>query len=91
MRHVVKPHVMHGVYRVPGKQVKRKWNILVPRDDVIVLFESELCVQQGRRRLLGDWTCENNVVVWRAYSSPSTDVTPLEHSALLASIFAYLF
>lgn len=83
MRHVVKPHVVHGVYCVPGKQVDRKRNILI---------ELELCIQHRWWRLLGDWTEERNgVVVWWCAHTPSTDMTQLDHSALLAFIFAHVF
>lgn len=96
MRHALKPHIVCGLHRVPGKQMTRKRNVcvlaFVALGNVLGNVESKLCVHPWRRRWpLGDRTEEEDfIVVRRAYTSLA-NVPSLDHTAPLTSIFAHVF
>lgn len=96
MRDVLKPHVVCGLHRVPGKQMKRKRNLLVLAflnlGTVLLCIESKLCVHPGWRRwFLGDRAEKKDVIVVRLAYTSSANVTSFNHSALVTSIFASVF
>ena len=97
MHHALKPHVVCGLHRVPGKQMTRKRNVcvlaFVALGNVFVLVESKLCVHPGRRRrCVGDGTQEEeDLVVVRCVDTPSANVPLLDHPAPVTSIFASMF
>ncbi len=91
MRHILKPHVVCGLHRVPGKQMTRKRNLLLlaflDLGNVFILVECKLCVHPGWRRwFLGDRAEKEDVIVVRPAYNSSTNVTQFDHSALEASV-----